>query len=299
MRQGCPTVTDKLLLHLRASKPVTIARAIDDGASRLEGIAERPRLEVRLLLAHSLGLSRNDLIRDPGRNVDIAAFETLLARRVAHEPLALIIGHREFWSMEFEVSSATLIPRPDSETLIEAALAAFADRPPPRKIIDLGTGTGCLLLALLKEFPGAFGIGLDLSLDAAALAKRNSTRFGLANRADFVVGDWTSPLSGRFDLIVSNPPYIPGGDIGTLMPEVAFHEPKRALDGGADGYDAYRAILPELAHHLEPEGTAILEMGFDQATYVTDLAREAGFDVSLCLDLANNPRAIVLTVPNG
>jgi release factor glutamine methyltransferase len=275
----------------------TIAQAIRDSAARLDGIAENPRLEARILLAHALGLTRNDLIRDPGRLVDTGALETLLARRAAHEPLALIVGHREFWSMRFRVSPATLVPRPDSETLVEAALSAFADRPPPRKILDLGTGTGCLLLVLLKEFPAAFGIGLDLGPDAAALARDNAADLGLAERAAFLAGDWTDPLVGRFDLIVSNPPYIAGPDIATLMPEVACHEPRRALDGGQDGYDAYRAILPTLRQHLEPDGTAILELGLGQAYYLADLAREAGFAASLRPDLADIPRAIVLTWP--
>jgi release factor glutamine methyltransferase len=276
----------------------TIAQAIRDGAIRLDGVAENPRLEARILLAHALGLTRNDLIRDPNRLVDTIVLQSLLARRAAHEPLALIVGHREFWSLEFQVSPATLIPRPDSETLIEAALAAFANRPPPRKILDLGTGTGCLLLALLKEFPSAFGIGLDLGPEAAALAKVNASHLGLAERSAFIAGDWTNPLSGRFDLIVSNPPYIAGPDIETLMPEVARHEPRRALDGGLDGYDAYRAILPKMRHHLEPGGTAILELGLGQAHYLTDLAREAGLAASLRLDLAGIPRAVVLTWPD-
>jgi release factor glutamine methyltransferase len=276
----------------------TIARALRDGATRLDGIADNPRLEARILLAHALGATRNDLIRDPGRPIDTTAFEALLNRRTAREPLALIIGRREFWSLDFQVSPATLIPRPDSETLIEAALAAFANRPPPRKIIDLGTGTGCLLLALLTEFPLAFGIGLDLSPDAAALAKGNAARLGLADRSAFLAGNWTNAVSGRFDLIISNPPYIPGPDIETLMPEVAHHEPGTALDGGSDGYDAYRTILPLLPHLLEPTGAAILELGIGQSIYVTDLAREAGFDTLLRLDMAEISRAIILTWPN-
>lgn len=278
-----------------AKMPTTVAGAIRDGAARLEGIADNPRLEARLLLAHALGLTRNDLIRDPGRPVDPAPFEAMLARRAAHEPFARIVGHQEFWSMEFAVSDATLIPRPDSETLIEAALAAFADRPAPARIIDLGTGTGCLLLALLNEFPSAFGIGLDLCADAAALAARNAARLGLADRSAFVAGDWAASISGHFDLIISNPPYIPAADIDTLMPEVACHEPRRALDGGQDGYDAYRVILATLTRHLERKGKAILELGIGQARYVSDFARELGFDASLRLDLAKIPRAIVLT----
>jgi release factor glutamine methyltransferase len=272
----------------------TIAQIIHAAAARLHGIAGNPRLEARILLAHALGLTQNDLIRDPNRPVDAAAVEPLLVRRTAREPLALITGHREFWSLDFHVSPATLIPRPDSETLIEAALAEFANRPPPRKIIDLGTGTGCLLLALLTEFPSAFGIGLDLNPEAVALAKRNAIHLGLADRSAFVTSDWTNSLAGRFDLIVSNPPYIPGPDIETLMPEVAHYEPKTALDGGVDGYDAYRTILPNLSHHIEPNGSAILELGLGQANYVTELAREAGLAASLRLDLAEIPRAIVL-----
>jgi release factor glutamine methyltransferase len=275
-----------------------VARAMRDGAARLDGIADNPRLEARLLLAHALGVTRNDLIRDPGRQIETIAFEALLTRRIAREPLALIIGRREFWSLDFQVSPATLIPRPDSETLIEAALAAFANRPPPRRILDLGTGTGCLLLALLKEFPLAFGIGLDLAPDAAGLARENAIQLGLTKQSAFLAGDWTNAISGRFDLIISNPPYIPRSDIETLMPEVARHEPKTALDGGPDGYDAYRAIVPVLAHHLDPACVAILELGIGQAQFVIDLARKAGFDTSLRHDLAEIPRAVVLTWPN-
>jgi release factor glutamine methyltransferase len=275
--------------------PVTIAQALSKAAARLTGIADNPRLEARLLLAHALNLTQNDLIRDPNRAADTTTFETLVTRRTAHEPLALIVGHREFWSLDFHVSPATLIPRPDSETLIEAALATFANRPPPRKILDLGTGTGCLLLALLTEFPSAFGIGLDLSPDAAALAKANAAHLGLTDRSAFIASDWTNALSGQFDLIISNPPYITTPDIQTLMPEVAHYEPTRALDGGPDGYDAYRTILPSLPRHLETGGTAILELGVGQATYVADLARKTGLAASLCLDLAKIPRAVVLT----
>jgi release factor glutamine methyltransferase len=274
---------------------VTITEAVRAGAASLDGIADNPRLEARLLLAHAVGLTRNDLIRDPERRIETTDFETLLTRRIRREPLALIVGRREFWSLDFKVSPATLIPRADSETLVEAALAIFADRPPPRRILDLGTGTGCLLLALLAEFPSAFGIGLDRGPDAAALAQLNARQLGLVDRCAFLVSDWTNSIAGRFDLIVANPPYIRGGDIGSLMPEVACHEPHSALDGGVDGYDAYRAIIPNLKHNLEPNGVVVLELGQGQATYVTDLALAVGFDASLRLDLAEIPRAIVLT----
>jgi release factor glutamine methyltransferase len=276
----------------------TVAQAIRDGAVRLETVADTPRLEARLLLAHALGVPRDDLIRDPHRLIDTGAYETLLLRRIAHEPLALITGHREFWSLDFLVSPVTLIPRPDSETLVEAALAAFAGRPPPRRILDLGTGSGCLLLALLTEFQSAFGIGTDLTPDAAALAATNAGKFGLNDRAAFVAGDWTNPIVGRFDLIISNPPYIADRDIDGLMPEVAQHEPRRALEGGADGYDAYREILPILLDHLQTDGVAVLEVGQGQATCVAEQARTAGLEASFRLDLAEIPRAIVLTRPS-
>lgn len=273
----------------------SITQAIRYGADLLEGIADNPRLEARLLLAHSLGLTRNDLIRDPAREVDVTAFETLVARRAAREPVALIVGYREFWSMRFQVSSATLIPRPDSETLIEAAIAAFANRPPPRRILDLGTGTGCLLLSLLTEFPAAFGIGTDIAPAAASLAGMNAAHLGLAQRSAFLVGDWSRPLSARFDLIISNPPYIPAAEVTALMPEVALHEPRSALEGGGDGYDAYCDIFDNLHHILEPDGVAILELGIGQATYVGKMARNAGFECSLACDLAKVPRALILT----
>lgn len=276
----------------------TVARAIDDGAARLAEITDTPRLDARLLLAHALGLNRNDLIRDPTRAIDDDAYRTLLARRLAREPLALIVGRREFWSLDFLVSPATLVPRPDSETLIEAALDAFAGRPEPSRVLDLGTGTGCLLLALLSEFPSAFGVGLDRSPAAVTLAKANAVQLGLAGRSAFLAADWSAPLVGRFDLIVSNPPYIRSADIPLLMPEVALHEPQSALDGGADGYDAYRDIIRDLNGRLSPTGVAVLELGQGQAIYVSELARESGFIASLRLDLAEIPRAIVLSRPN-
>jgi release factor glutamine methyltransferase len=273
---------------------LTVAQAIRDGGTRLETVTDTPRLEARLLLAHALGVTQNDLIRSPARTIDSASYNDLLARRLHHEPLALIVGHREFWSLEFQVSSATLIPRADSETLVEAALAAFEGRPPPQTILDLGTGTGCLLLALLTEFPSAFGFGVDLVPQAATLAKANAAKLGLSNRSAFATTDWTNSLAGRFDLIVSNPPYIPASDIAALMPDVAQYEPATALDGGGDGYDAYRSIVPRLPDLLPVDGTAVLELGQGQSTYVKDIALEAGLQASLRLDLAGIPRAIVL-----
>jgi release factor glutamine methyltransferase len=274
---------------------VSVAAALRTIAARLLHITDNPRLEARLLLSHALGVEPADLIRDPARPVDTAALERLVARREAREPIALILGRREFWSMEFLVSDATLIPRPDSETLVEAALAVFAKRPPPRRILDLGTGTGCLLLAMLREFPGAFGVGVDITAEAAALASRNAIHLGLTDRARFICADWTNAISGRFDLIVSNPPYVATSEVARLMPEVAHYEPRRALDGGSDGYDAYRSILPNLGAALAADGTAILEVGEGQAATVSALACERGFAASTRRDLAGIARAIVLS----
>jgi release factor glutamine methyltransferase len=213
---------------------------------------------------------------------------------VAREPLALIVGRREFWSLDLAVSPATLIPRPDSETLIEAVVSAFTGRPPPRQVLDLGTGTGCLLLAALSEFPASFGIGVDRSAEAAALAAGNAASLGMADRAVFLCGDWASALNARFDLVLCNPPYIPSSELAGLMPEVAHYEPRSALDGGEDGLSAYRRLVPELHRLLSQDSAAIVELGVGQAETVAGMAREAGFATGLRHDLSGIPRALVL-----
>ncbi len=262
------------------------------GADRLRGVADDPRREARLLLAHAMGVAPLDLIRDPNREVSQDQFESMLARRVAREPMALILGHQGFWTLDLCVSPATLIPRADSETVVTAVLRE-ATRPPGR-ILDLGTGTGCLLLALLSEYPDAFGVGVDRIAAAAALARRNADLNGLIDRTQFVVGNWTDWLDGRFDIVVSNPPYIPAADIAGLMPEVALHEPHSALDGGSDGCDAYRSIIARLDDVLAAQGLAVLELGAGQASMVASLAAKAGFSARLHRDLAGIERAIVL-----
>jgi release factor glutamine methyltransferase len=208
--------------------------------------------------------------------------------------MALLLGRQGFWTLDLEVSPDTLIPRADSETIVEAALAAA---PAPARVLDLGTGTGCLLLAVLSERPNAWGLGIDLSPRAAALAARNARTCGLAPRATFLAADWSAPLgpTARFDLILSNPPYIPTPDLAALMPEVAAHEPARALDGGPDGLAAYRRILAALPALLAPGGTAVLEVGIHQATPVAALARTHGLTHRETRpDLAGIPRALVL-----
>lgn len=279
-----------------ATAPASRARLMQRGSSvlRAAGI-DSPRREARLLLAHALGISMADLVRDPHRLADPAAYATVLAQRAAHEPLAYILGEREFWSLNFAVSPATLIPRPESETLIEAALAAFADRAPPRRVLDLGTGSGCLLLAALHEFPQAFGVGIDRSFAAARLAATNAVRLGLADRAVFLCAHWSSPLCARFDLILCNPPYIPTSCIGGLMPEVGRHEPVTALDGGPDGLTAYRQIAGTLRCLLSRDGVAVLELGVGQDAAVAALAADCGMVATTRPDLAGIPRAMVLT----
>jgi len=273
-----------------------ISSLLDEAAAQLAAAGiESPRREARLLLAHALGLSQEALLRDRDMAVEAPGFTALVARRQAHEPLALIIGGQDFWTLTLAVSPATLVPRADSETLIEAALAAFPDRAVVRRILDLGTGTGCLLLAALSEFPDAWGVGVERSAAAASLAAANAASCGLAGRAGLVCGDWTDSAVGGFDLILCNPPYIESAAIPALMPEVARHEPRTALDGGPDGLTAYRRILPDLPRLLAPGGIAVLEMGAGQHRGVAALARAAGLDIAaMRADLGGVARALVL-----
>ncbi len=277
----------------------TIGFFLCQAGQRLRGAAiEAPRLEARRLLAHVLGTTEEALLRDPRAAVpaDKAQhFATLLARRVAHEPFAYLTGRVGFWTLELEVSPATLIPRADSETLVEAALEACPDKGAALRVLDLGTGTGALLLAVLSEFPAANGIGIDLKPAAAALAARNAARLGLADRVRFLAGDWAAAVLGPFDLILCNPPYIQSAAIPGLMPEVARHEPASALDGGADGLAAYRRIIADLPRVLAPRGVAVLELGQGQQAAVAALGRAAGLKPEACsADLGGVPRALVL-----
>ncbi|MBC9179679.1 peptide chain release factor N(5)-glutamine methyltransferase [Pseudoroseomonas ludipueritiae] len=258
---------------------------------------ENPRLEARLLLSTAMGVETTALLRDSRAPVPPEAalrFAGMLKRRLAHEPMGYVLGHQGFWTLDLAVSPATLIPRADSEAIVEAALQG----PAPARVLDLGTGTGCLLLAVLSEHPAAFGIGVDLAPEAAALAAANARRNGLGERAVFLAGSWADSLTGGFDLVLSNPPYIESADIPGLMPEVALHEPARALDGGADGLDAYRLIVADLPRLLRPRGRAVLELGQGQGPSVSAFARTAGLEVvGTHADLGGVDRALILRRP--
>jgi release factor glutamine methyltransferase len=228
---------------------------------------------------------------------DVAAFDAFVARRVKREPVAYILGRREFWSLEFEVSPAVLIPRPDTETVVEAALAELKMSPPAR-ILDLGTGSGAILVALLSEWPRATGIGIDKSEVALAVAGRNAERNGVAARVAFHVGDWTEGITERFDLVVSNPPYVTDAELAALDPDVRDHEPALALAGGVSGLDSIERIAAALPDVLAPKGRAIVEIGCEQGATVSGVFTKSGLEiVRIARDLAGRERAVVARLP--
>jgi release factor glutamine methyltransferase len=262
----------------------TVGAVLEAAVARLaEAGIERAHAEARLLLEAATGLSRAAVIGFPERTIDAIAlgvFDAMLGRRCSHEPASRILGRREFWSLSFEVSPATLDPRPDSETLVSAVLAQIGDRAAALSIIDFGTGTGCLLLAILSELPNAEGTGIDLSDEAVEVAQRNATALGLERRARFIRDDWARSVPGQFDVVVSNPPYIETQAIDGLAPEVARYDPRAALDGGTDGLAAYLALLPQAKRLLKPGGFVALEIGQGQGPAIRNLARVAGLSES-------------------
>ncbi len=254
------------------------------------GIAE-PALDARVLLLDALGIDATSLALRPEEPVGTAGAARIAqaaARRIAGEPVWRILGEREFWGLPFRLNAHTLVPRPDSETIVETALRLA---PEPRRVLDLGTGTGCLLVAILHERRGTFGIGLDRSPDAAAMARANAARNGVGERAAFLVGDWAAALAGPFDLVVSNPPYIPSRDLPGLDREVREHDPLLALDGGPDGLDPYRRILADAPRLLGPGGALVVEVGIGQAGDVAALGAGLGA-ATIAADLAGVPRAV-------
>lgn len=272
-----------------------LADWLRQGAARLSTVSDTPRLDAELIAAHALGLSRADMLL---RLRDLAVpdgAEALLERRLAHEPVAHLTGTRDFWTLTLKVTPDVLIPRPDSETLIEAAIDHFRDRPPPRRILDLGTGSGALLLAALDVWPQASGMGVDISPAALAVARENALSCGLAGRAEFRIGDWCEGLDGKgFDLVLSNPPYIKKS--ASLDAQV-LREPRMALFGGADGLDAYRVLARQLPGFNDSLLLAAIEIGWDQRETAAALFAEAGFTVGIRSDLAGHPRCLVLGPP--
>jgi release factor glutamine methyltransferase len=257
-------------------------------------------LDARLLVEGSLGAASSDTdLLDPLDFATLARLEGFAARRLAGEPVWRILGEREFWGLPFKLSPATLEPRPDSETIVEAALEMLAERRDDRlSILDLGTGTGCLLISVLSECRNATGLGVDLSEDACATAAFNAAANGVGDRVVFRQGNWTEGLEGRFDLILSNPPYIPAGDIAGLSVEVREHDPLLALDGGRDGLDPYRIFAKTLPHLLMPRGLVILEIGAGQQSDVVSLMRGGGFAFQGARnDLGGHARALIFS-PN-
>ena len=298
--------------------PPTIAQTLTAAAARLAaaGVAD-PRRDARLLIAAAIEAGPERLIAEPERVLGAAEadrIEASISRRAAREPVSRILGRRGFWSLEFEITPDTLDPRPDSEALVAAVLARIGAQGlvgAPLSVLDLGTGSGCLLLALLSELPAATGLGLDISAAALDVARRNARNLGLSDRVRFEVGDWAggwpgdSPggwgtgLADSWQVIVSNPPYITDSEIGDLAPEVARYDPKLALTAGSDGLDAYRKLLPRAARLLERGGVLALEVGRGQQDAVTALLAASGLTpLSRHRDLGGIERCLLATCGN-
>ncbi|WP_068094725.1 peptide chain release factor N(5)-glutamine methyltransferase [Novosphingobium rosa] len=272
----------------------TVTQALREAAARLAETSDTARLDAEVLMAHALGVTRSAMLLNHGRSAVPAGFAALIERRLRHEPVAYITGSQEFFGLAFAVSPNVLIPRGDSEVLVEAALAA---RPDARRALDLGLGSGALLLAVLHNLPQAQGIGIERSPGALAVARANAQALGLAARADLRPGDWTQPDwavdLGQFDLILANPPYVE--EEALLAPSVRDHEPASALFAGAEGLDDYRIILPALPALLAPRGVALIEIGYTQAEAVSALAQAHGLVAKLHRDLGDRPRVLEIS----
>jgi len=279
----------------RSEPASTVAAAIRDAASRLAPDSTA-RLDAELLMAGALGTGRADMLLRHMQAPPPPAFAAMLARRIAREPVAYILGHTEFYGLILAVSPAVLVPRPDSEVAIDAAIRAFAGRTPQR-ILDCGTGSGALLLAALAQFPAASGIGIDRSEDALIVAQGNADRLGLSARARFECLDWTDSGwrngLGTFDLILANPPYVE--DDAELETAVRSHEPHGALFAGPDGLDAYRVLGPQLPPLLRPDGRAMVEIGWQQGEAVSQMVRKNGLTAEVLPDLAGRQRVVEIS----
>jgi release factor glutamine methyltransferase len=281
----------------------TVGEMLASVAARLAAAGiDNGRLEARLLVGDATGLAVESMIAEPGASINdagvIARVERLTLRRLSREPMSQILGSREFWSLPFKVTPDVLTPRPDSEALVEAVLSVVPDRSARLSLLDLGVGSGCLLLALLHGLPNARGLGVDRSERALAVARENAQALGLAGRAEMRAGDWGAGLAEQYDIVVSNPPYIPSDDIEGLAPEVSEHEPWLALDGGQDGLDAYRTLAGELPFLVREGGWTALEVGQGQAPVVARLMRAAGFRIErVVADLGGIERVILARRP--
>lgn len=269
-----------------------VREALASASRRLERWSGTARLDAELLMAHALGVPRQDLLLAHLDGQVPASFETLLRRREAGEPVAYVTGRRAFWTIELEVGPGVLIPRPDSETLIEAAVEYFGSRAPHR-ILDLGTGPGTLLLAALSQWPSSTGLGIDRSQRALALAGANARRLGLADKAELRHGDWASSIDQRFDLILCNPPYVEEG--ADLARDILAFEPHEALFAGPDGLREYRRLAPQIARLLAPGGIACFEIGSAQEEAVSAFFAAQGFSIKSRRDLAGHVRCLLLT----
>jgi release factor glutamine methyltransferase len=270
---------------------------LHDAAERLAAAGvDSPRLDARLLLAHAMGVSRDDLIAAirPPSAAEAQHYESLIARRLAREPLAYITGRKGFWSLDLKVGPGALVPRPETETLIELALGLFPDRATRLAIADLGAGTGALLAAALSEFPNAQGVAFERAPEALSYARANLAAFG--SRATLIASDWAEAGDTGFDLIFSNPPYIPTGDIAGLAPEIRLFEPHAALDGGPDGLAAYRSLSELLPRLIRPGGVALVELGQGQAGAAKQVFQKLTVD-HVAPDLAGILRVLVLKRP--